>query len=62
MWFRSWNPAIRKMSQKLVYFWDGVLGLYLSVKFAFVYDNLSQTYKIVMLLLDEAENITRGEF
>jgi len=60
MWFRLWNPAIRKMSQKLGYFWDGVLGLYSGFKFAFGYDNSSQTYKVVMLLLDEAENGTRA--
>ncbi|KEH23643.1 putative F-box domain-containing protein [Medicago truncatula] len=60
MWFHLWNPAIRKMSQKLGYFWDGVLGLYFSFKFAFGYDNSSHTYKVVMLLLDEAENRTRA--
>ncbi|RHN60503.1 hypothetical protein MtrunA17_Chr4g0026551 [Medicago truncatula] len=36
------------------------MGLYLSFNFVFNYDNSSQTYKVVMLLLDEAENRTRA--
>ncbi|CAL5191999.1 unnamed protein product [Lathyrus oleraceus] len=58
IWFRFWNPATGKMSQKLGYMWDHMLGLYTHFKFAFGYDNLSETYKIVLSILDEAANRT----
>jgi hypothetical protein len=38
--------------------WDHMLGLYTHFKFAFGYDNLSETYKIVLSILDEAANRT----
>ncbi|XP_058736935.1 F-box/kelch-repeat protein At3g23880-like [Vicia villosa] len=58
IWFRFWNPATGKISQKLGYFWDHMLGLYTHFKFAFGYDNSSETYKIVLSILDEAANRT----
>jgi len=51
---------MRKMSQNFGKFRDRYsgLGLYSNLKFAFGYDNSSETYKIVMLLLDDIKNRT----
>lgn len=56
IWFRFWNPAMGKMTQKLGYICDNVLGLYTHFKFAFGYDVSSDTYKVVLLISDEARN------
>lgn len=58
IWLRFWNPAVGKISYKLGYFVDNVLGLYTHFKFAFGYDISSETYKVVLLVLDEARNST----
>ncbi|WJX76255.1 hypothetical protein P8452_59695 [Trifolium repens] len=58
IWLRFWNPAMHKMTEKLAYVWDNILGLYTHFKFAFGYDELSETYKVVLLVLDEAGNRT----
>lgn len=66
-WFRLWNPVIHTMSKKLGHFaatknLRHIFGPYISIhtyyKFAFVYDNSSETYKLVMLMLDVVENKT----
>ncbi|KEH23644.1 putative F-box domain-containing protein [Medicago truncatula] len=61
MWFRLLNPAMHKMSPKLGYFRGGLISLKYKFKFAFGYDNSSETYKVVMLGLDNVQNITSAQ-
>jgi len=67
LWFRFSNPVIHTMSKKLghftiskelSYFLGHDLAVKKHYKFAFVYDNSSETYKVVMLMLDVVENRT----
>jgi F-box interacting protein len=48
LWLRLWNPATRKISNKLGYFRDEMYQLK-SWKFAFGYDNSTDTYKVLAL-------------
>jgi hypothetical protein len=50
MWLRLWNPATRTISDKLgyIYFRDDMYQLQFW-KFAFGYDNSTDTYKVVAL-------------
>jgi len=56
-WFRVWNPTMGTVSKKLGHVCRD-MGHYTTYKFAFGYDNSSETYKAVMLMSDEAENRT----
>jgi len=59
VWFRFWNPVIRTMSKKLAHFLiHDMATIHEHYKFAFVFDNSSETYKVVMLMLDVVENRT----
>ncbi|AES63639.1 F-box protein interaction domain protein [Medicago truncatula] len=57
-WFRFWNPIMGTMSQKLGHFFKIDTEIYKSCKFAFLYDDSSETYKVVLLKLDVVENKT----
>ncbi|RHN45273.1 putative F-box associated interaction domain-containing protein [Medicago truncatula] len=48
MWFRFWNPATRKISDKLGFFRDDTYGLKYWT-FTMGYDNSSDVYKVVAL-------------
>ncbi|AES63644.1 F-box/kelch-repeat protein At3g23880 [Medicago truncatula] len=58
-WFRFWNPVIRIMSKKLGHILcHDMITIHKHYKFTFVYDNSSETYKVVLLMLDVVQNRT----
>jgi len=54
-WFHVWNPATRKISQRLRYFHRPRKPISDRLRFTFGYDNSTDTYKVVAFSSDEVK-------